>query len=99
HVRSIGTPHMKSMEVLPEPVTQKLETPVIYFYGHEGEVSVEVDFPSGIISEWYPGSTDYGPDLGSMERVAEGRMRWDLELRAPAASTVGMPPVDADSVW
>lgn len=33
----------------------RMETPVIYFYtGEEMEVSVNVDFPRGQITEWYP---------------------------------------------
>jgi hypothetical protein len=33
----------------------RMETPVIYFYtGREMEVSVNVDFPRGQITEWYP---------------------------------------------
>lgn len=33
----------------------RMETPVIYFYtGKEMEVSVNVDFPRGKITEWYP---------------------------------------------
>ncbi|HEX8736184.1 MAG TPA: hypothetical protein VF721_12725 [Pyrinomonadaceae bacterium] len=33
----------------------RMETPVIYFYtGKEMEVSVNVDFPRGQITEWYP---------------------------------------------
>lgn len=33
----------------------RMETPVIYFYtGREMEVSVNVDFPKGKVTEWYP---------------------------------------------
>ncbi len=34
---------------------QRLETPVIYFYsGQEQSVNVAVNFPQGIVTEWYP---------------------------------------------
>ena len=34
---------------------QRMETPVLYFYsGQERHVSVSVDFPQGIVTEWYP---------------------------------------------
>ena len=34
---------------------QRMETPVIYFYsGQEQTVNVTVDFPQGIVTEWYP---------------------------------------------
>ena len=41
------------------PVTQKvtvrMETPVLYFYSaRKTTVSVAVDFPKGLITEWYP---------------------------------------------
>lgn len=35
--------------------TIRMETPVIYFYGASGrEIDVEVAFPEGVITEWYP---------------------------------------------
>jgi hypothetical protein len=35
--------------------TIRMETPVIYFYGAPGqEIDVEVAFPEGILTEWYP---------------------------------------------
>jgi hypothetical protein len=37
---------------------QRMETPVIYFYSPEKKtVDVRVDFPSGIMTEWYPHAT------------------------------------------
>lgn len=34
---------------------QRMETPVIYFYSnHQRKVDVSVDFPEGVITEWYP---------------------------------------------
>lgn len=37
------------------PGTVRMETPVLYFYADGRQrVSVEVGFPSGIVSEWYP---------------------------------------------
>ena len=71
----------KSMEALPEAVTQKLETPVIYFYGDVPRATVDVEFPGGVISEWYPGATAMAPAVGSLTRIAEGRMTWDVGLR------------------
>ncbi len=38
-----------------EPVRVRMETPVIYFYTEkEMEISVDVDFPKGKVTEWYP---------------------------------------------
>ena len=41
---------------------QRMETPVIYFYGDEEQtVDVEVKFPQGQITEWYPQAAQIGP--------------------------------------
>lgn len=87
----------KSMEALPEAVTQKLETPVIYFYGDVPRATVDVEFPGGVISEWYPGATAMAPAVGSLTRIADGRMTWDVALRELDA--VKPPTVPASSVW
>jgi len=36
------------------PGSVRMETPVLYFYGDRQTVSADVQFPSGIITEWYP---------------------------------------------
>mgnify|MGYP003690441857 CR=1 FL=1 len=46
-------------------VTQKMETPVIYFYGEGNErVKVDVEFPEGIITETYPAPITSSPKNG-----------------------------------
>ena len=41
---------------------QRMETPVIYFYsGRELELDVEVKFPNGTITEWFPQAAQIGP--------------------------------------
>src|SRR5262249_40723637 len=41
---------------------QRMETPVIYFYSDEKQtVDVSVDFPKGLITEWFPQATQIGP--------------------------------------
>lgn len=41
---------------------QRMETPVIYFYSHkEFTADVEVKFPKGLITEWYPQAARIGP--------------------------------------
>jgi hypothetical protein len=45
-----------------------LETPVLYFYtDRDRTVSVQVDFPKGLMTEWYPQAS----------RPPETRIRWD----------------------
>ena len=43
---------------------QRMETPVIYFYSaDEMNVDVSVSFPKGLITEWYPQTSQMGPSL------------------------------------
>ena len=43
---------------------QRMETPVIYFYSEkQQDVDVSVDFPKGLITEWYPQATQIGPSM------------------------------------
>jgi hypothetical protein len=50
------------------PAVVRLETPVIYFYSQsERVVDVEVLFPNGRITEWYPQATSVGPYLTSVQ--------------------------------
>lgn len=46
--------------------TVRMETPVIYFYSpEEAQVSVNVKFPRGLITEWYPKATVNQPNIVS----------------------------------
>ena len=48
-----------------------METPVIYFYSKEPQtVDVRVDFPQGIITEWYPQATTFGRHMLSRVSVS-----------------------------
>lgn len=45
---------------------QRMETPVIYFYAATNfSVDVRVRFPTGLVTEWYPSVTAFGPYRGS----------------------------------
>ncbi len=95
--RDIRSPIAKAMESLPEGVTQKMETPVIYFHtDKEIDVQVEVGFPQGVISEWYPQAATFRPEVGGLTRVGEGHMRWDAHL---TPTSVSMPEVPEEDVW
>lgn len=78
-------------------VTQKLETPVLYFYGGAGQnITATVDFPGGIISEWYPNATSYFPPLGMWSTLANGSMSWTLQLAPDGAA---FPSVANGEPW
>jgi len=48
---------------------QRMETPVVYFYSHTNQtVDVRVNFPHGLITEWYPAASQYGPSHPAVTR-------------------------------
>src|SRR5436305_6685545 len=53
----------------------RMETPVLYFYGQRpATVSVHVELPSGLITEWYPKAEGVPKDVtyGSGSQIAWG---------------------------
>jgi hypothetical protein len=95
---------MKGFEQPPVGVTQKLETPVLYFYGSPGaDVRVRVDFPEGVVSEWYPNAVSFGPQLmasGAAPTVPRGGfMEWRAQLLTGALAQGDLPAVAPDDIW
>lgn len=87
----------KGVEFLPEGVTQKLETPVLYFYtGAPMAVDVKVGFPQGLISQWYPAAAAFLPGVDEAQGVQDGWMDWRVEL---SPETLDVPWVPEDDVW
>lgn len=51
-------------------VTIKMETPVTYFYSPKAlSVTARVDFPKGVLTQWYPGVTAFRPALAAAGSV------------------------------
>lgn len=97
HARDPNRLFSKGMEAVPEWINQKLETPVIYFHGEPGgKVRVEVDFPQGVISEWYPEATSFEPAIGAISRIADGQMSWEGELLAREPRLIEVEPQE---IW
>lgn len=99
--------HQKMAEGLPEPCNQKMETPVVYFYTDTAQqVSLSVQFASGIISQWFPAVTAMKPKLGALENtlklpdsvLAGGSVTWNVQVD-PALDIKLAPAVPSDSVW
>lgn len=89
----------KCLEFIPGGVTQKMETPVIYFHGAAGRpLRVTVDFPLGLISQWYPAADFYSPERGGIASgaVANGSMTWTVALDPEGYAP---PPVDPGEIW
>ena len=78
-----------------KPITQKLETPVLYFYGPPKQgVRATVKFPKGLLSEWYPGATTIEPE--AIEQVQDGGATWEFDLLDRPAHVI---PVMPDDIW
>lgn len=89
----------KDLENLPEPVTQKLETPVLFFYSDTPRaVRVSVDFPAGILSQFYPRAHSFEPPVGELDRIAGGAMSWEVQLD-PTLPLDTFPWVPSDDIW
>lgn len=88
-----------SMDLMPVPVftekiTQKMETPVIYFYTkEEQDVQVKVDFPSGVISQWFPNVSKINPG----EEAKNGFATWDVKVLKTTDGT--LPATSGNSIW
>ena len=81
-------------------VTQKMETPVIYFHSDRArDVQVDVGFPGGLITQWFPQASGYSPRAGEVTALANGSTQWNVQVLPPMASTPQPPEVDAESVW
>ena len=81
----------------------KGETPVIYFYApRPARVRVEVGFPSGLWTQWYPQAEMVGPGLaqaGSPPRLRNGRISWTVDLVPPSGAPALLPETDRDALW
>jgi hypothetical protein len=57
--------------------TVRMETPVLYFYAQRPvTLSVRVDFPRGLLTEWYPRASRSAP-IGAIASLSNGRLEWD----------------------
>ncbi|HUB82963.1 MAG TPA: hypothetical protein VMB03_29390 [Bryobacteraceae bacterium] len=76
-------------DTAPAPtVTVRMETPVLYFYSPRKTVlSLAVDFPKGLITEWYPAATAVKPGRQlNLPPVRDGRIEWNGVEIAPGES-------------
>lgn len=79
-------------------ITQKMETPVIYFYADQAQaVDVNVKFPEGIITETYPGPVSTFPTLQDPHVIGFGESTFKLDILA--AKSGNIPFVEADNIY
>ena len=81
----------------------KGETPVIYFYSdRRTRVRLEVGFPSGLWTQWYPQADFVGPSLvqsGSLPRARNGRIGWTVDVVPPSLADPVLPAIPSDALW
>lgn len=94
--RRVLEPHGQALGMLTLKTSttwlQRMETPVLYFYSErECRVDVEVRFPKGLITEWFPQASAFGP-VARVEPVLPDTeaslLRWNqVRVLSRAAST------------
>jgi hypothetical protein len=98
--------HARSRDGLKLPASNlKGETPVVYFYSDYQapvQVRVEVGFPRGLWTQWYPQAEFVGPSLvqlGSPPRPRGGRIGWNVTIWPAALAPLPLPETPADALW
>ena len=100
--------HARSKDQLRLPMSQlKGETPVIYFYTPQVQrVEVEVGFPTGLWTQWYPQASTVSPGIVQTGLpTRDGRISWDVTLVPPPmklakpADNAQPPATDRDALW
>jgi hypothetical protein len=98
--------HARSRDQLRLPsVVLKGETPVIYFYTEQAQkVRVDVRFPEGLWTQWYPQAQIVGPQLAQTAtppELRDGRITWCAEV-IPAGNTdpgAALPGTEKGALW
>lgn len=86
-----------TFQVSPEHVTQKMETPVLYFYSDEKvQARVGVGFPQGVISQYYPAPISFYPAIGNLRRLGGGQVNFDVEV---TTEKLTLPKVESGNVY
>ena len=96
--------HARSKDQLRLPMSRlKGETPVIYFYTRDvAKARVEVDFPTGLWTQWYPQAETVSPGIvqaGSPPRTRNGRISWNVILRPANMKNDTPPATEKDALW
>jgi hypothetical protein len=96
--RCPGAPKVPCDYLIGQPITQKMETPVVYFHADKPQnVTFDVSFPTGIISQSYP-----APDVSYPEPVPgvplrNGSARYNVEVLKDQNVTI--PEVPAGNIY
>jgi hypothetical protein len=79
-------------------ITQKMETPVIYFYSDQlRSVDVNVRFPEGVVTETFPAPVSTSPTSGSIRDAANGNTTFHVDVLPTKNDPV--PFVAGDNIY
>jgi len=79
-------------------ITQKMETPVIYFYADEAtKVKINVKFPSGVITETYPAPVATFPTRRDVPVLANGDTTFEVDVLNQKAGAI--PFVSDENIY
>lgn len=83
-------------------ITQKMETPVIYFYNTTGKpvrARVDVRFPEGVITETFPAPVSTFPTRDSEPVMANGHTVFDVSVSPIRGRNTKLPSVPAGNIY
>lgn len=84
-----GRPKVPCEFLFGQTITQKMETPVVYFYSDRPQaVNFDVSFPGGIISQTYPDATDSAPKAQAGVELKNGFAHYDVRILKDSSQTV-----------
>lgn len=79
-------------------ITQKMETPVIYFYSDQPrKVDVNVRFPKGVITETYPAPIATSPTRADIKVAANGESTFRLDILGEKSGNI--PEVSEENIY
>jgi hypothetical protein len=96
--------HARSKDQLRLPsALLKGETPVIYFYTQAPlDVRVDVRFPQGIWTQWFPQVARSGPTFAQMPSPTDlrnGRLTWFAQVIPAGNEQITLPETSSDALW
>ena len=101
-----GFVHARGRDQLhPYSAFLKGETPVIYFYTPtEQQVRVEVKFPRGLWTQWYPHAAGIWPAFSTRptaDTLRDGRIVWHAAVLPAGPGPINPPPpaTSTDALW
>jgi len=109
--RLFGTAHDglcgKGLEANVVNVTEKMETPVLYFYSKEPlSLDVRVCFQRGLLTQWYPRVATLGPSAGladagplDMSKVERSFLEWRIDVLPQGETLAAVPVVGPEAPW